>query len=64
MKICHFNDIITESARQAVQAKQDTEQLKQDVTQLKSDTLTLKTQHKPVKQMPLIVLTQHQLQRN
>ena len=37
-----LNDIITESAYQAVQAKEDTEQLKQDVTQLKDDTLTLK----------------------
>lgn len=37
-----LNDIITESAQQAIQAKEDTEQLKQDVTQLKSDTLTLK----------------------
>lgn len=37
-----LNDIITESAQQAIQAKEDTEQLKQDVTQLKADTLTLK----------------------
>lgn len=37
-----LNDIITESAQQAVQAKEDTERLKQDVTQLKADTLTLK----------------------
>ena len=37
-----LNDIITESAQQAVQAKEDTEQLKQDVTQLKSETESLK----------------------
>lgn len=36
-----LEDIISASAYQAVQAKEDTEQLKQDVTQLKADTLLL-----------------------
>ena len=39
-----LEDIISASAYQAVQAKEDTEQLKQDVTQLKADTLTLKNE--------------------